>query len=98
MAKQQGVEETLIEQLADYENGPFTRAEKLALRLAETIAYAPNDIDPEFAAALHEEFTDAQIVEMAFATAMFFGAGRMVAALGLTRAADRSPVPTTDRT
>lgn len=93
MAKQQGLEETLIEQLADYENGPFTRAEKLALRLAETIADNPNGLEPELATALHEEFTDAQIVEIAFATAMFFGAGRFVAALGLTLAGDREPVP-----
>jgi alkylhydroperoxidase family enzyme len=93
LAKQQGLEETLVEQLADYENGPFTRAEKLALRLAETIAYNPNGVDPELAAALREEFTDAQIAEIGFATAMFFGAGRFVAAMGLTLAEDREPVP-----
>lgn len=78
-------------QLRDYENGPFTRPEKLALRLAETIAHDPNGLSAELAGALHEEFTDAQIVELAFATAMFFGAGRMVAAMGLTLAAEREP-------
>ena len=31
MAKQQGCSESLIEHLADYEHGPFTRREKLAL-------------------------------------------------------------------
>jgi len=35
LAKQQGFGEPLIEHLADYEHGPFTRQEKLALRLAE---------------------------------------------------------------
>jgi alkylhydroperoxidase family enzyme len=89
LAKQQGVDEALVAELADYEHGPFTRREKLALRLAETIAHDPNGLAPELSRALHEEFTDAQIVEIAFATAMFFGAGRMVAAMGLTLAAER---------
>lgn len=89
MAKQQGLDEALVAQLADYERAPFTRREKLALRLAETIARDPNALDPELRRELHEEFTDAQIVELAFATAMFFGAGRMVAAMGLTLAAER---------
>jgi hypothetical protein len=56
LAKQQGLDESLVAALAD---------------------------------ALHEEFTDAQIVELAFATAMFSGAGRMVAAMGLTLAGER---------
>jgi len=90
LAKQHGATEALVEQLADYENGPFTRAEKLALRLAETIAHDPNGLDPELAAALHEEFSEPQILEIAFATAMFLGAGRMVAALGLPLAGERT--------
>jgi alkylhydroperoxidase family enzyme len=89
LAKQQGLDESLVAQLADYERGPFTRQEKLALRLAEAIAHDPNGLDPAFAAELHEAFTDAQIVDLAFATAMFFGAGRMVAAMGLTLASER---------
>ena len=89
MAKQQGCSESLIEHLADYEHGPFTRREKLALRLAETIARDPNGLAPELAEALRSEFTDAQIVELGFATAMFLGMGRMVAAMGLTLADER---------
>jgi len=89
LAKQQGFAEPLIEHLADYEHGPFTRQEKLALRLAETIARDPNGLDPELAEALHVEFSDAQIVELGFAAAMFFGMGRTVAAMGLTLADER---------
>jgi len=89
LAKQMGVGESLIEDLADYEHGQFTRQEKLALRLAETIARDPNGLDPELAAALHAEFSDAQIVELGVAAAMFFGMGRMVAAMGLTLADER---------
>lgn len=92
MAKQQGLDEALVAQLADYEHGPFTQPEKLALRLAEAIAHDPNGLEPALATALHETFTDAQIVELAFATAMFFGAGRMVAAMGLTLAAERDAI------
>ena len=83
LAKQQGVDESLIADLNDYQNGPFTRAEKLALQLAETIAYDPNGLDDAFAAELRDEFSEAQIVELAFAAAIFFGTGRMVAAFGL---------------
>jgi alkylhydroperoxidase family enzyme len=72
---------------------PVTRREKLALRPAETIAHDPNGLGAELREARHEELTDAQVVELAFAPAMFYGAGRMVAAMGLTLAAERREEP-----
>jgi len=55
----------------DYENGPFTDAEKLGFRCADRLHRSAADVDDDFFAQLKSSYTDPQIVEL-IATASVF--------------------------
>jgi AhpD family alkylhydroperoxidase len=55
----------------DYENGPFTDAEKIGFRAAERLHRSALEITDEFFAELKRHFTDAQIVELVATAAAF---------------------------
>lgn len=55
----------------DYENGPFTEAEKLGFRAAERLHRSAAEITDEFFIMLKQHFTDSQIVELVAAAAAF---------------------------
>lgn len=71
-AKQKGANDGQIAAAkADYENGPFTEAEKIGFRAAERLHRSAAELTDEFFAILKQHFSDAQIVEL-FATASAF--------------------------
>jgi uncharacterized peroxidase-related enzyme len=55
----------------DIDRDEFNRREELGVELAEQMAGDPNYISDEFFEELHEEFTDAEIVELVFACSVF---------------------------
>jgi uncharacterized peroxidase-related enzyme len=71
-ARQKGASEAqIIAARGDYDNGPFTDAEKLGFRAAERLHRSPAEITDEFFATLKQHFTDPQIVELVAAAAAF---------------------------
>jgi len=81
-ARQKGASEAQIAATrGDYENGPFTEAEKLGFRAAERLHRSPSEITDEFFALLKAHFTDPQIVEFVATAAAFELFPRFVDAL-----------------
>ena len=71
-ARQKGASEAQIASAqADFEDGPFTAAEKLGFRCAERLHRSPKEIDDAFFAELKSAFSDSQIIEL-MATASAF--------------------------
>ncbi|GIX46745.1 MAG: hypothetical protein KatS3mg131_0956 [Candidatus Tectimicrobiota bacterium] len=81
LGKQQGISEELVAHLEAYHQGPFSEREKAALRFAELLALAPHSVDEAFCAELQRHFTPRQLVQLGIASVVFFGLGRLVAAL-----------------
>jgi alkylhydroperoxidase family enzyme len=83
---QDGVTDTLVAALRDYDNHPeFSSREKLALRFAERMALNHHAIDDSFFHDLRQEFTSAEIIELGMMTGLFIGYGRLLAVLDLEK-------------
>jgi alkylhydroperoxidase family enzyme len=61
----------------------FTPREKLALQFAELMAVSHQQIDDDFFAALKQEFSAAQIIELGMLIGVFIGYGRLLSVLDL---------------
>src|SRR5581483_8196878 len=71
-ARQKGARQEQIEAVkADYENGPFSDAEKLGFRCADRLHRSAAEIHDEFFAQLKNTYTDPQIVELIATAAVF---------------------------
>ena len=71
-ARQKGATEPQIAAArADFEEGPFTGAEKLGFRAADRLHQSSTEITDAFFAELKQHFTDAQIIELIATAAAF---------------------------
>lgn len=71
-ARQKGASEDQIAAVkGDFEQGPFTSTEKLALRCAEKIHRSGRDLDDALFAELKNAYNDAQIIELVATAAVF---------------------------
>ena len=57
--------------MLDYENGPFTEAEKAALAYAERLTLDAHGIDDVLFARLREHFDEGEIVEISAMAGLF---------------------------
>jgi AhpD family alkylhydroperoxidase len=81
-ARQKGAkEEQIVAIKSDFENGPFTDAEKLGLRCADRLHHSAIQIDDAFYAKLKTEYNDPQIVELIATASVFEFFPRFVDAL-----------------
>jgi len=81
-ARQKGAtDDQIAASQGDYENGPFTDAEKLGFRAAERLHRSAAEITDEFFADLKQHFSDPQIVELIAAASAFELFPRLVDAL-----------------
>ncbi|MBI3474883.1 MAG: carboxymuconolactone decarboxylase family protein [Acidobacteria bacterium] len=81
-ARQKGANEVQIAAAqADFENGPFTDAEKIGFRAADRLHQSASEITDEFFAELKQNFTDPQIIELIATAAAFELFPRFVDAL-----------------
>jgi len=81
-ARQKGASEAQIQAVqGNFEDGPFTAAEKLGLRCADRLHKSARDIDDAFFAELKSMFNDQQIVELMATAAAFELFPRFVDAL-----------------
>ena len=89
-AKQKGASDEQVEAAkADFENGPFTEAEKLGLRCADRLHHSARQLDDDFFAKLKHVYSDQQIIELIATAAAFEFFPRFVDALRIPT----TPVP-----
>lgn len=81
--RREGVTEDLIEQLQDYESGPFSEREKAALRYADQMYIDHQRIDDEQFDALREHFDEEEIIELSWAIAEFISLGKLIYVFGV---------------
>jgi AhpD family alkylhydroperoxidase len=88
-----GITQAQVDALDDYEQGPFTDAEKAALALADVMALT----NPKgfVSRALHERvrqhFSDAEVVELGVIMAVLCGMAKMIFAYDLVEKEDSCP-------
>jgi alkylhydroperoxidase family enzyme len=72
-----------MSELMNYEKSArFTHREKVALRYADAIMYDPAQADDALWNALHEEFTEPELVELGYWIGFTFGGQRWLKTLG----------------
>src|SRR5215510_10836689 len=83
--------EAMVEALGQVGASPgFTSREKLALQFAELMAVNHKQIDDNFFAALKQEFSAAQIIELGMLIGVFIGYGRLLSVLDLEKQLQRN--------
>jgi AhpD family alkylhydroperoxidase len=93
-ARQKGAsDEQVVAVKANFENGPFTEAEKLGLRCADRLHHSPSKIDDAFYMKLKNSYSHPQIVELIATASVFEFFPRFVDALRIpvTPAAEDIP-------
>lgn len=86
--RRSGIDEELVRQLADYENGPFTERERAALRYADAIALDPHDVPDAIVERVRRSFSDAELLELCWAICLWLDTGRLFAAVEVPYGAD----------
>jgi alkylhydroperoxidase family enzyme len=61
----------------------YSLPEQLAIEYAERFALDHTGIDDDFFARLHQQFTDAEILDLSICLAHFLGQGRLLRVLGI---------------
>lgn len=84
LARHAGITEAQLRALPSYRTSEhFDDTEKLVLELAEAMTRVPTEVDDDLRARLTEQFTRAQLVELASAIAWENHRGRLNQALGV---------------
>ena len=79
--------EDMVAEMAQLDTAStLTPREKIALQFAELMAVNHQQIDDDFFAALKQEFSAAQIVELGMLIGVFIGYGRLLSVLDLESA------------
>ena len=84
-ALEAGVSQAQIDAMRDYENGPFTAAEKAVIAYADEVALTNMDgrMTPELYARLRGHFSEADILELGVAMAVGSGMAKLSFVLNL---------------
>lgn len=80
-AKQKGASDSQVNAVKEFENGPFSEAEKLGFRYADRLHRSPREIDDVFYAQLKTVYNDLQIIELTAVAAAFEFFPRFIDAL-----------------
>ncbi len=86
-----GITEELVAALADYERGPFSPRERLALRYADTLYDDHHEVDDARFAAIRKEFGDDGALELTWVLAEFIAIGKVIHVLRLPYGDTPSP-------
>lgn len=94
-ALEAGVSQEQIDALFDYEDGPFSEAEKAALRLADQIVLTNDDghLTAELYEQLKPHFTDGQIFQMGLVMGMLSGVAKFLFVYDLVEREPTCPFP-----
>ena len=86
--RRMGIDEALVAELADYENGPFTERERAALRYADAIALDSHDVPKSVVERARRSFSEDELLELTWAICLWLDTGRLFAALEVPYGAD----------
>ena len=94
-ALEAGLTQVQIDNLAEYENGPFSAEEKAVLRLADEMVLTNPDgqLSPQLYAALKVHFSDAQIYEMGMVAGILAGIAKFLFVFDLVEREPSCPFP-----
>ena len=83
MAEQGGFDEEHVAKIASvYEDSDLSEREKILLRYADSFLTTPPSMDAAVERDVRREFSDAEIVEITTALALFLGFSKIAIALG----------------
>ena len=82
-AARYGASDEQLDALIDYENGPFTEAEKAALAYAEQLTVAPRAVPDALFDRLRRSYDEGEIVELSAMAGIFNYMNRVNDALGM---------------
>lgn len=80
---QTGLTEDTIQKMHDYESSDLSERQKMALRLADKLAFDHRGVDAAFVARLRLQFSEEEIVDLGMSIAFLFGWGRFIEAFGI---------------
>ena len=88
-----GLSEAKLDALSDYENGPFTEAEKAVLALADVMVLTnpKGEITPPLYARVKQHFTDGELYELGIMMAVLCGMAKFIFAFDLVEKEDYCP-------
>ena len=75
--------EDKIGKMHDYENSDLSEREKMALRLADKLAFDHRSGDAEFMTRLKVYFSEEDLIDLGMSMAFLFGWGRFIEAFGI---------------
>ncbi len=73
----------MVASLSHFEDTDLPHREKLAIRFAERMATAHQEVDDAFFKELRAEFSDPEIFELGMISGQFIGYGRLLSMLDL---------------
>ena len=76
--RREGITEEMVAALGDYERGPFTEREKVALRYADRMYEDHHKVDDALWADLRSQFSDDETLELSWAIAEFIALGKII--------------------
>jgi len=91
LGRHQGITEALVEALADYEAGPFSARERVALRLADRMYEDHHRVDDALWGAVVAEFGEPGALELTWVTAEFISLGKLIYILDIPYGAHTHP-------
>ncbi|MBI4607728.1 MAG: hypothetical protein HY726_01810 [Candidatus Rokubacteria bacterium] len=83
LGKAQGITEELVAALSEYEAGPFSEREKVALRYADQMYYDHHKVDDALFDALRRHFGEEEILELSWVIGEFIALGKIIWVLGM---------------
>lgn len=94
--RREGITEELVAALADYERGPFSAREKVALRFADRMYTDHHAVDDALWADLRAEFAEPELLELSWVIAEFIALGKVIHVLGIPYGDHPHPAPAPD--
>jgi len=83
LGRREGITEELVAAIRDYESGPFSDREKVALRYADRLFADHHAVDGALWDELRARFTDNELLELTWVLAEFIALGKVIYVLGI---------------
>ena len=83
LGRRQGITEALVAALPDYEAGPFTEREKVALRYADQRYADHHKVDEALWAQVRAHFGEEEALELSWVIAEFIALGKIIKVIGI---------------
>ena len=83
LGRQQGITEEVVAALGEYETGPFSEREKVALQYVDQMYFDHHKVDDGLFAQLRAHFNEDEILELSWAIGEFISLGKIIYVLGV---------------